>query len=57
VDSPDDQHILFRFDFAGNIGGQFSIAGIDVARFQRTSKCTHHSTGGGGNDVVDGRGM
>jgi hypothetical protein len=28
-----------------------------LARLQRTSKCTHHSTSGGANDVVNGRGM
>ena len=54
VDSPDHQHILLCFDLAGNIGGQLSIAGIDLARFQRTSECTHHSTSGRGNDVVNG---
>jgi hypothetical protein len=57
VDSADHQHILLRFDFTGNIGRQFSIAGIDLARLQRTSECTHHSTSGGANDVVNGRGM
>jgi hypothetical protein len=54
VDSPDHQHILLCFDLAGNVGGQLSIAGIDLARFQRTSECTHHSTSGRGNDVVNG---
>jgi hypothetical protein len=57
VDSPDDQHILLRFDLSGNIGGQLSITSIDLARFQRTSKGTHHSTSGCGDDVVNGRGM
>jgi hypothetical protein len=28
-----------------------------LARFQRTSKCAHHSTSRCGNDVIDRRGM
>ena len=54
VDSADHQHTFLSFNLARNIGRQFSIAGIDLARLQRTSECTHHSTSGGANDVVDG---
>jgi len=57
VDSANHQNILFRFDLARDIDRQFSVAGINLARLQRTSECTRHSTSGGANDIVDGRGM
>jgi hypothetical protein len=41
----------------GYLGGELSIAGIDLARFQGISKCAHHSTSRCGNDVIDRRGM
>src|SRR5258708_3071579 len=57
VNPADDQHTFLRFDLSGHIRGQLSIAGIDLARFQRTSEGTHHSTSGCGNHVVNGRGV
>src|SRR6516164_9447204 len=46
MDAPDNQNALLCFDFACYLGGQLSVTGIDLARFQRASKSTHHSTGG-----------
>jgi multidrug efflux pump subunit AcrA (membrane-fusion protein) len=36
---------------------QGPIAGVNLARLQRASEGTHHSTGGCRNDVVDGGGV
>jgi len=38
MDAADNQNALLCFDFACYIGGQLSVRGIDLARFQRTSK-------------------
>jgi len=54
VDPPDNQHTIFALSLPGNIGGEFAIAGVDLARFQRASKRAHHSAGGRGDHVVDG---
>jgi hypothetical protein len=54
VDATDDKYTFFGLYFAGYLGGQFAVAGIDLARFQRTSESPHHSTRGRRNDVVDG---
>ena len=34
-----------------------ALLGVYLARFQRASKCAHHSTGGGGDHVVNRRRM
>jgi hypothetical protein len=57
VNAADDQDTLFGLHLSGYFGGQPSVAGIDLARFQRTSKSAHHSTSGRRNDIVDRRGM
>jgi hypothetical protein len=57
VDAANDEHAILRFHLSGYIRGQFSVAGVDLARFQRASKRTDHSTGGRRNDIVDGGGM
>ena len=54
VDAADDQHSLFRFYFSRYVRRQSPIAGIDLARLQRTSEGAHHSTGGCGDDVIQG---
>jgi len=54
VNAPNDEHALLRFHLSRYVRGQFRIAGIDLARFQRASKSTHHSTGGRRNDIVNG---
>lgn len=55
VDSANHQDSIFLFHFAADVGGEFSVASIDLARFQRTSKRSHHSTGGGGDYVINCR--
>ena len=40
MDSADDQHAVFRLNLTGNLTRQPPVAGIDLARFQRTSKGT-----------------
>src|SRR6266566_7706048 len=49
----DHQHALLRFHLSSHIRGQFAVARIDLARFQRTSESAHHSTSGCGNDIVE----
>jgi hypothetical protein len=38
VDAPDHQNALVILDFSPGIGGQTSVARIDLARFQRATK-------------------
>jgi hypothetical protein len=57
VNAPDDQDSFLQFDFASNLRRELIVARIDLTRFQRASEGAHHSTGGSGDDVVDGRGM
>ena len=40
MDAPDDQHSVLSFNLTGNLSRQPPVAGIDLARFQRTSKGT-----------------
>ena len=57
VDAANDEYALLRFHLACYICGEFSVAGIDLTRFQRASKSADHSTGGRRNDIVYGGGM
>ena len=54
VDAADHQDSFLGFNLPGYVSRQSSVAGINLARFQRASKCAQHSTGGGRNDVVQG---
>jgi hypothetical protein len=36
--APDDQHAVLSLNLTGNLSRQAPVAGIDLARFQRTSK-------------------
>ena len=38
VDAANDEHAILRFHLSGYIRGQFSVAGIDLARFQRANQ-------------------
>jgi len=40
VDPPDDQHAVLSLNLTGNLSRQAPVAGINLARFQRTSKGT-----------------
>ena len=53
VDAPDDQHAILALHLTGDLSRQFPVAGIDVARFQRTSEGPEHSTHGRRDDVVN----
>jgi hypothetical protein len=55
MDTPDDQHTVLGLNLTSNLPCQTPVAGIDVARFQRTSKRTKHSTRSGRDDLIDRR--
>jgi hypothetical protein len=55
MDAPDYQHTVLSLNLASNLSCQSPVAGIDVARFQRTSKGTKHSTRSGRYDIIDRR--
>jgi hypothetical protein len=57
MNAPDYKYPFLRFDFALHVGRQPAVTRIDSARFQRTPKGSHHSTRGGGDNIVDCRGM
>ena len=38
MDPPDDQHTVLGLNLTGNLSCQPAVAGVDLARFQRTSK-------------------
>ena len=43
VDMADDQYTPIRPNFAGNLRSQLAVAGINLARFQRTAKSAGQS--------------
>jgi len=55
MDPPDDQHSVLSLNLTGNLSRQPPVAGIDLARFQRTSKSAQHSTRGGGDNIIKRR--
>ena len=55
VDPADDQHTFLSLNLTSNLPSQPPVAGIDLARFQRTSKGPEHSTRSGGDDIIDRR--
>src|SRR5258708_14951279 len=57
MDKADDQHTILSLHLSGYFGGQFSVAGVDLARFQRTSESAHHSTSGSRNNIINGGGV
>src|SRR6266852_4998258 len=54
VNAADNKHTLLSLHLSGYFSGQFSVARVDLARFQRTSEGAHHSTRGCRNDIVNG---
>ena len=40
MDPPYDQHAVLGLNLTGNLSRQPAVAGVDLARFQRTSKGT-----------------
>jgi hypothetical protein len=57
MDSFDYQHIAVFFDFAAGIRGEISLAGRDLARFQRAAEGAGQSAGGRGNHIVQSGGL
>jgi len=57
VNAADHQDVILGFDFPHRLGNQPRIRGIDLTRFQRASKGAGESAGGGGHDVIEGRGV
>jgi len=55
MDAPDDQHTVLSLNLTSNLSCQTPVAGIDVARFQRTSKGPKHSTRSGRDDIIERR--
>lgn len=51
------QDAILGFHFTGHIRGQAPAARVDLARLQRASECSCESTGGRGNDIIQGCGM
>ena len=57
MDAPDYQNVFLGLDFADGLGDQFCIRCIDLTRFQRASKGSGQSTGGGRHDVIQRGGV
>jgi hypothetical protein len=58
VDAFDDQHAIVRFfHFSADLGSQFSILGVNLARFQRASQRSHKSTGNRSHQIINGSGV
>jgi hypothetical protein len=55
MDAPDYQHTVLSLNLTSNLSCQKPVAGIDVARFQRTSEGTKHSTRSRRDDIIDRR--
>lgn len=52
VDAADDQHASIHFNFSGDFGYQPAFAGINLARFQRTSKSAGQSAACRSYDII-----
>ena len=57
VNASDHKHVAIELNFSGCFRSKPVIASIDLARLQRASECSCESTGGRGNDIIQGRGM
>ena len=55
MDAPDYQNTVLSLNLTSNLSCQSPVAGIDVARFQRTSKGPKHSTRSGRDDIIERR--
>jgi len=56
-DPLDDQDLVFQVDLAFGFRCELSLACIDPARLQRATQGAGESTGGGGDDVIERRGV
>ncbi len=55
VDAADDQNVSVSFDFTGDFRNQPAVAGVNLARFQRTAKSAGRSPTCRRNNVVKSR--
>jgi len=57
ADPLDDEHLVLEVDLAFGLGRQPSPARVDPARLQRATQGAGESTGSGGDDIVERRGV
>jgi len=57
VDPFDHEDAVLPVDLAAYVSRELSVARINVARLQRTSKCPRQSPARGGDDVIERRGV
>ena len=57
VNASDHKHVALEFNFSDGFRTKPVIAGVDLARLQRAAECAGESTGGRGNDIIQGCGM
>lgn len=53
VDAANHQDFSVQFDFAGYLGTEFAVAGVNAARFQRAPKGAGQSTAGRRHHVIE----
>ena len=57
VNASDHKHVAIELNFSDCFRTKPVIASVDLARLQRASECSCESTGGRGNDIIQGCGM
>ena len=57
VNSPNHQDVVLGLDLSSNFRRQSFVAGVDLARFQRTPEGADQSAAGGRHHVIKCRGM
>ena len=57
VNASDHKHVTIELNFSDCFRTKPVIASVDLARLQRASECSCESTGGRGNDIIQGCGM
>ena len=57
MDTLDDEHLVLQHHHTLGLRAQFALARIDPARLQRAAQGPSESTGGGGDHVVERRGV
>ncbi len=51
------EHAVVGLDLAADLCGELAVTGVDLTRLQRASEGAEQSAAGGGDQVVDGRGV
>ena len=52
MNAPDDQDSALHFNFTGDFRSQPAVAGVNLARFQRTAKSAGQSPAGCGYHII-----